>query len=199
MNFYVVSSKVIPLKYNTLVPAFFQSSKHFWYALFGMSLSSLSDSVFISSIVEKRRPFMDLFNLGNRKKSQRAKSGEYDGLGMMTVLFLAKKLRTSNDEWASQNSSILERTSLLHASDPKYPKNCMAWANRYADILNNCSNSVFIACWRAGSSRATVVIHLFSTFCEELIPLINTFLTYSTLTICHFQHFECFWALNSIF
>ena len=56
-----------------------------------MSLSSLSDSVFISSIVAKRRPFMGLFNLGNRKKSQGAKSGEYGGCGMIMVLFLAKK------------------------------------------------------------------------------------------------------------
>ena len=92
-------------------------------------------------------------------------------------------------------------------------KNCMAWANRYADILRNFSNSdltilynnflhcfsVFIGCWCAGPSWASVVIHLFSTFCEELVLLVNTFLTYSTLTVCHFQHFKCFWALNSIF
>ena len=80
-----------------------------------MSLSSFSDSVFISSIVAKRLPFMGLFNLGNRKY------------------------------------------------------------NIY------------------------VVIHLFSTSCEELVPLVNTFLTYSTLTVYHFQHFKCFWVLNSIF
>ena len=92
-------------------------------------------------------------------------------------------------------------------------KNCMAWANRYADILSNFSNSdstilhnnflhcfsVFIGCLRAGPSRASVVIHLFSTFCEELVPLLNTFLTYSTLTVCHVQYFKCFWALNYIF
>ena len=73
-------------------------------------------------------------------------------------------------------------------------KNCMAWDNRYADILINFSNSdstilhnnflqcfsVSIGCWRAGPSKASVVIHLFSTFCEELVPLVNTFLTYST-------------------
>ena len=32
-----------------------------------------------------------------------------------------------------------------------------------------------------------------------LVPLINTFLTYSTLTVCHFQHFKCFWAFKSSF
>ena len=75
MDFYVVLLKVIPLRYNTLVPAFFPILEEllictFWY---------VSDSVFISSIVAKRRPFMGLFNLGNRKKSQVAKSGEYGG------------------------------------------------------------------------------------------------------------------------
>ena len=85
------------------------------------------------------------------------------------------------------------------------PKYCMAWANRYAEILRNFYNSDstilhnFIGCWRAGPSRASVIIHLFSTFCEELVPLVNTFLTYSILTVCHFQHFKCFWTLNSIF
>ena len=125
---------------------------------------------------------------------------------------MADKSQAFLSVWAGQNSAILERTSLPHASEPKYPKNCMAWANRYADILSNFSNSdsmilhnnflhcfsVFISCWRAGPSRASVVIHLFSTFCEKLVPLVKTFLTYSTLTVCHFQYFECSWVLNSI-
>ena len=90
---------------------------------------------------------------------------------------------TFSDRWPcdgffGQNAAIFERNSLPHASDPNIRKNCTAWANGYADI---------------------VIIHLFSTFCEELVPLLNTFLTYSTLTVCHFQHFKCFWTLNSIF
>ena len=84
-------SKQSPSDIIHLFQRFFQSSKHFWYALFGMSLSSLSDSVFISSIVAKRRPLMDLFNLGNRNKSQGAKSGEYGGWGMITVFFFWPK------------------------------------------------------------------------------------------------------------
>ena len=176
MNFYVVPFKVLPLRYNTLVPAFFRILEALLICTF--LYVSLSDSVFIFSIVAKRRLFMCLYNLGNRKKSQVVKSGEYGGWGMITVLFLAKKLQTRNDELAGQNSAILERTSLPHASDPKYP------ANRYAGILSNFSNSdstilhnnflhcfsVFIGCWRAGPSRSSVVIHLFSTFCEELVP-----------------------------
>ena len=84
---------------------------------------------------------------------------------------------------------------------------------KYADILRNFSNSdstilhnnflhsfnIFIGRWRARPSRTSVVIHFFSISCEELVPLVNTFLTYSTLTVCHFQHFKCFWALNFIF
>jgi hypothetical protein len=41
---------------------------------------------------------MIFFIFGNKKKSHGAISGEYRGWGMTTVLFLAKKLRTSNDE-----------------------------------------------------------------------------------------------------
>ena len=92
-------------------------------------------------------------------------------------------------------------------------KSCMAWANWYADILSNFSYSdstilhnkfvhcfsVFIGCLRAGPFGASVVTHIFSIFREGLVLLVNTFLTYSTLTVCHFQHFKCFWALNSIF
>ena len=109
-------SKKSPLDIINLCQHFFQSSKHFWYALFGISLSSLSDSVFISSIVAKRRPFMGLFNLGNRKKSQGAKSGEYGGWGMITLLFLAKKLRTSNDEWAGALSWCKSHELFFHKS-----------------------------------------------------------------------------------
>ena len=62
-----------------------------------------------------------------------------------------------------------------------------------------CKTLTFYRTRGAGPSRASVVIHLFSIFCEELVSLVNSVLTYSTLTVCHFQHFKCFWALNSIF
>ena len=109
-------SKQSPSDIIHLCQRFFQSSKHFWYALFSMSLSSLSDSVFISSIVAKRRPFMGLFNLGNRKKSQGAKSSEYGNWGMITVLFLAKNLQTSNDEWAGALSWCKSHVLFFHNS-----------------------------------------------------------------------------------
>jgi hypothetical protein len=46
----------------------------------------------------KRRPLKVFFIFGNKKKSHGAISGEYGGWGMTTVLFLAKQLRTINDE-----------------------------------------------------------------------------------------------------
>ena len=59
-------SKKSPSDIIHLCQRFSQSLKHFWYAFFGMSLSSLSDSVFISSIVLKCCPLIGLFNLGNK-------------------------------------------------------------------------------------------------------------------------------------
>ncbi|UYV66892.1 hypothetical protein LAZ67_4003248 [Cordylochernes scorpioides] len=50
------------------------------------------NAVFISSSVAKRRPFMGLFSLGNKRKSQGGRSGEYGGCGFISVLFLAKKV-----------------------------------------------------------------------------------------------------------
>jgi hypothetical protein len=52
----------------------------------------------MSSMLVKRRSFKVFLIFGNKKKSQGALSGEYGGWGMTTVLFLAKKLRTSNDK-----------------------------------------------------------------------------------------------------
>ena len=99
-----------------LCQRFFQSSKHFWNALLGIALSSSSDAALISSIVANRRPFIGLFNLGKRKKSQGAKSGEYGGWGMMIVLFLAKKLLTSNDVCAGALSWCRIHECSFHTS-----------------------------------------------------------------------------------
>jgi hypothetical protein len=41
--------------------------------------------------------FVLFFIFENKKKSHRAISGEFGEMGMTTELFLAKKLRTSND------------------------------------------------------------------------------------------------------
>ena len=74
-----------------LCQRFFQSSKHFWNALFGIANSFCF--TFISSIVAKRSPFIVVFSFEIRKESARAK------WGMITVLFLAKNSRTCIDVW----------------------------------------------------------------------------------------------------
>ena len=79
MNFYVVPFKVIPLRYNTLVPALFPILEShltctFWYVL------KLSQRFGFYLLNRGKTPtFMGLFNLGNRKKSLGAKSDEYGG------------------------------------------------------------------------------------------------------------------------
>lgn len=55
----------------------------------------------MSTMLIKRRPFKVPFIFGNRNKSHM--SGEYEGSGNVTVLFLAKNVRTSNEVWAGMN------------------------------------------------------------------------------------------------
>ena len=100
ISLYIVPFKFIPSVIINLCQRFFQSSKHFWLARFGIVLSSSSNAVFISSIIANLYCFMGLFSFGNRKKSQGVKSGEYGGWGMITVLLLVTKLQRSNDMWA---------------------------------------------------------------------------------------------------
>ena len=41
----------------------------------------------------------------------------------------------------AQNLAILEEPSLPHVSYLKYPSNCLAWAERYVNIISNFSNN----------------------------------------------------------
>lgn len=85
---------VLSFRYNTLVPAFFQPSKHFSNSVFDMTFSSFSDSVFISSILANRRSFKLLYNFYNRK-SHGGMSGEYGSCGIFSALLLAKNYEQS--------------------------------------------------------------------------------------------------------
>ena len=95
VNIYFV--KIIPRDIIHLCQRFFQSSKHFKISFFCILFSSSFDAVFISSIVAQRRLFLGLFSFTYKKKSQRARSGEYGGCSIISVLVLAKKSRTSSD------------------------------------------------------------------------------------------------------
>ena len=99
INIYLIPFKVTSLRYNPLIPAFFQSSKHFWNALFGIVNCQCFNFSFISSIDTKHFPFIAVFSFGKRKKSAAAKSGQYGGWNMITVLFLPENSRTSIVSW----------------------------------------------------------------------------------------------------
>ncbi|GGP32601.1 hypothetical protein GCM10010230_68520 [Streptomyces narbonensis] len=51
----------------------------------------------MDSTLSKRLPFKAVLNLGNKKKSAGAKSGEYGGCGMTVVLVLAKNCCTNKE------------------------------------------------------------------------------------------------------
>lgn len=84
--------KVIPRRYNTHVSALLLILEALYtFAPFGMPLGFSSDAVFIVLIVTRLRPFVDLFDFRNRKKSQTTMAGEYGGWDMISVRFFAKK------------------------------------------------------------------------------------------------------------
>jgi len=55
------------------------------------SLNFYSETLLMSSILVKRRPFMVPFIFENRKKTHGTMSGGYRGWGIFTVLFVAEK------------------------------------------------------------------------------------------------------------
>ena len=69
-------SKYSPLTTTHFCKRSFHRSNHFINSLIGMFFRPSSDFCFTSSTVAKRFPFMSLFNLGNKKKSQGSRSGE---------------------------------------------------------------------------------------------------------------------------
>ena len=93
---YFVPFEVVPCDIAHLFQRSFQSEKHWWNASLGIALASAWDFAFISFIVEKRCPLSVYLSLGNRKKSQGARSGEWGGCGITMVSFFAKNCWMSN-------------------------------------------------------------------------------------------------------
>lgn len=163
--------------------------QRFWYALCGVALSFSSDANFIRLIVAKPRPFKKSFQFCEWDKITGAMSDEYGGPESSLTSF--KKSWTMLIRWFKstrrQNSGIWEHIVLPHVSCRNMHKNCMAWANRYTDILGKFFNSdltilhnnfrhclnVFINCWPAEPPRVAFVINIHSGFCVELVLLIN--------------------------
>jgi len=76
---------------------------HFWKAFwksFSVRVSStFCVSAWISSMVSNRHPFSFNFILRNRKKSQGAKSGDYGGWRIRTILFYARNWWVRTAVW----------------------------------------------------------------------------------------------------
>ena len=121
------------LKYNTLMPAFFPIleillKRAFWHRQKLLFPFFLLLFIIIIIFIAERFPFIGVFSLGKRKKSPAVKFGEYSGWGMITVLFLAKNSRTSNNmgagalswckihDWFYQNSVRFWRISSCNRS-----------------------------------------------------------------------------------
>jgi len=94
----VYSSKLIlsPLKYSpstaTLLCAW-SNPRNIFYSVFGMTIRAVFNFSIIFSRLLKRVPRSGFLTRLNRKKSQRAKSGEFGGCWMVFVPFLVKKSR----------------------------------------------------------------------------------------------------------
>ena len=74
-------------------------------------------------------------------------------------------------------------------------KNCLAWAERYVNIISNLSNcdstiiqnhflycfNVFIGCWRARATSTSIVIDIFLALLKPVISQLNLYSAYSRL------------------
>lgn len=91
-NFHFLNQilKYSPLEIMHLCQRFFRSPKHFSNSIFEIAFSSFSDTFLMSSMAVKRRSFKVFFSFENRKKSYGTMSGEYEGWGIVTVLFFVK-------------------------------------------------------------------------------------------------------------
>ena len=92
-------------------------------------------------------------------------------------------------------------------------KNCLAWTERYANIISNLSNSdsaiiqnhvlhyfnVFIGCWLAQATRTSIVIDICSVFLKPVIPQLNFYSAHSRRVKRHSQHFKYPCTFNFIF
>ena len=73
INYYLVAFKVTPLRYNTLMPAFFQPLKHFWNVLFVIPNSCSFNFSFIS-LIEQNAFLSSASSVLAREKIKRGSS-----------------------------------------------------------------------------------------------------------------------------
>jgi hypothetical protein len=91
----------------------FHDRKHFYKTFHVSVLITFCDTVLIYIMLSKRRPLKLNFIFGNRKRSQRARSGE-EGKWVMTAIFVDTKIYcTTSDTWTG-TLSLCWAQELLH-------------------------------------------------------------------------------------
>ena len=83
-------SKYSPSTATHLCQRLIQLSKHFWNSIVGIAIRAVFDFSITSFRLLKRVPRNGFLTRSNRKKSQGAISGEFDGCWMVFVSFLVK-------------------------------------------------------------------------------------------------------------
>ena len=106
--------KVIPSRYNALMPTFFPIVETLVKFDFRNCFQSLLRFGLYLFNRAKRCPRSGLLSLGNSQKSHGAKSGEYGGCGTICVEFLA--------EWSRRMSAVRRRIIVMQKSRVVCPK-----------------------------------------------------------------------------
>ena len=89
----ILSPKYSPSTATHLCQRLIQLSKHFWNSIVGIAIRVVFDFSITSFRLLKHIPRNGFLTRSNKKKSQGAISGEFDGCWMMFVSFLIKNSR----------------------------------------------------------------------------------------------------------
>ena len=116
INNYLLPFKVTPLRHNTLMPAFCLILKTFLKRTFWYRQQLLFRFLIYLFNHSKTLSFYRCLQFWKEERVSGPKACEYDGLGMITGLFLAKHSRTIIDLWAGPKS-IIGFSTILCVSD----------------------------------------------------------------------------------
>ena len=158
---------------------FFQSSKHFKEVLLlPCRLYLLNRSVSSS--------FHEPLQFREQEKVTGARSGEYGGCCITSVLFLAK------------NSMLfLVEIEQFWYEFRVMPKSLVKIEWHDPTVIRRLTNIIFFTS-SIFSSVVDFVVHIFSAIGKHFVPPINVASVQGSFTICHSQHSEYVRALNLI-
>jgi len=129
-------SKYFPLTATHLCQRLIQLSKHFWNFIVSIAIRAVFDFFITSFRQLKRVPRNGFLTRSNRKKSQGAISGEFDGCWMIFVSFLVK------------NSRIMMALCVIMVQNPRvvYPQILSFLANCFTQTSHNTQIILLINC-----------------------------------------------------